>query len=121
MRVLEQADYQKGLYDYGARMRAGMVEAFADEGIEVSTSGFDSVFSLWFSREVPSTYDEALEKVRLDASRITYEELRRNGVIGLPTPWGRYFVSFAHGDEELAITLNAYKAAAREVAQAKVV
>jgi glutamate-1-semialdehyde 2,1-aminomutase len=42
-------------------------------------------------------------------------------VIGLPTPWGRYFVSFAHGDEELAITLNAYKAAAREVAQAKVV
>lgn len=121
MRVLEQADYQKGLYDYGARMRAGMVEAFADEGIEVSTSGFDSVFSLWFSREVPSTYDEALEKVRLDASRITYEELRRNGVIGLPSPWGRYFVSFAHGDEELAITLNAYKAAAREVAQARVV
>lgn len=120
MDTLAAADYRSGLYDYGARMRAGMVDAFASEGIAVSTAGFDSVFSLWFSAEVPATYDDALAKVRIDASRITYEELRRHGVIGLPSPWGRYFISFSHGAEELEITLNAYRHAAAKVAAAKV-
>jgi glutamate-1-semialdehyde 2,1-aminomutase len=118
--TLENVDFQSGLYDYGAKMRAGIVEAFASHGIHVSTAGFDSVFSLWFSETVPANYDEALEKVRIEASRITYEELRRNGVIGLPSPWGRYFVSFAHGEEDLDITLRAFRAAAANVASAKV-
>lgn len=118
--ILSKADYQASLYDFGAKMRSGIVEAYAAEGIAVSTAGFDSVFSLWFTDELPTNYDDALEKVRIDASRINYEELRRNNVIGLPSPWGRYFVSFAHGEEELQITLNAFRAAAHKVAAAKV-
>jgi glutamate-1-semialdehyde 2,1-aminomutase len=118
--ILSKADYQAGLYDFGAKLRAGIVEAYAAEGIAVSTAGFDSVFSLWFSPEVPVNYDDALQKVRIDASRINYEELRRNNVIGLPSPWGRYFVSFSHGDEELEISLSAFRKAAAKVAAAKV-
>jgi len=118
--ILSKADYQTGLYDFGAKLRAGIVEAYAAEGIAVSTAGFDSVFSLWFSPEVPVNYDDALQKVRIDASRINYEELRRNNVIGLPSPWGRYFVSFSHGAEELEISLAAFRKAAAKVAAAKV-
>jgi len=117
--LLERSDYDKGLFDFGRKMRQGIVDAFAAERISVTTSGFDSVFSVWFASKAPHDYDEATQMVRPEANRILYEELRRNGVVGLPTPWGRYFVSFAHDKGDLDQTVNAFKSGARKVAQAK--
>ncbi len=117
--VLAGADYQAGLFDYGARLRAGIVAAYAAEGITVCTAGFDAVFSLWFCATPPRDYDTALAQLNPTATRINYEALRRNGVIALPSPWGRYFVSFAHGEGDLAVTLAGFSAAAKAVAEAQ--
>ncbi len=118
---LSTADYQTGLFDYGAKMRAGIVEAYKAEGLSVCTAGFDAVFSLWFTETPPATYDAAMAALNPTASRLNYEALRRNGVIALPSPWGRYFASFSHGAEELEVTLAAFRAAAASVAEAKCV
>lgn len=115
MDVLSRADYER-LYGYGAAMRRAMVEAFAAEGITAITTGFDSVFSLWFADHAPVTYDEAKALIRPAATAKVYESLRRHGVVALPSPWGRFFVSFAHGDTELEVTTRAFQAAARDLA-----
>ena len=114
--VLSTADYSK-LFAYGAELRRSIVAAFAEHGIAVSTSGVDSLFSLWFAAQPPQTYDEAKAAVRRDASREIFEILRRHHVITLPSPWSRLFISFAHGAQEMKITQDAYRAAAQQLAQ----
>lgn len=116
--LLERSDYDRGLFDFGRKLRIGIAEAFASEQISVTTSGFDSVFSIWFSAQAPRDYDEAVRMVCPEANSVLHEELRRKGVISLPTPWGRYFVSFAHDKDDLDETISAFQSAARKVAQA---
>lgn len=116
MQVLETSSYKR-LFDYGAALRSTIVSVFEAEGITTSTSGFDSVFSVWFSAQPAKTYDEAQQLVRPQATALVYESLRRNGVISLPSPWGRLFVSFAHADAELELTRRALEIAARDLAR----
>ncbi|HSI40311.1 MAG TPA: aminotransferase class III-fold pyridoxal phosphate-dependent enzyme [Xanthobacteraceae bacterium] len=116
MKLLEPQSYAR-LDAYGATLRAAMVEIFAGQGISVTTSGFDSVFSIWFTDIAPKTYDEAKAKLRPEATAQVYETLRRHGVVALPSPWGRFFISFAHGDAEMERTRRALEAAARDLAR----
>lgn len=116
LEYLKAADYEK-LFAYGKRLRSGIVDAFADEGITVCTSGFPSAFSLWFSPTPPTNYAECRERVKPDVSKFLYEQMRREGVVTLPSPWGRLFFSFEHGDAEAEITLNAYRNSARALRQ----
>lgn len=118
MKVLEDEALYTRLFGWGAALRTAMVDAFAGEGIKATTTGFDSVFSLWFTDKAPRTYDEAKAKVRPEAMKRVSDTLRRNGVVALPTVWGRYFVSLAHGDAEMDITARAFREAARELARA---
>lgn len=105
-----------GLSAYGAAMRKALGDIFAAQGVAVSTPGFDAVFSLWFAGQAPRTYEEAKAFLRPQATALTYEVTHRNGVVTLPSPWGRLFMSFAHGDAEMEATCRAYEAAARAVA-----
>jgi glutamate-1-semialdehyde 2,1-aminomutase len=108
---LSQSDFT-ALRAYGERLRTMIVDAFNAEDIQVSTSGISTVFSLWFSEAPPKDYSQALDMVRREASRLVYEQLRREGVITLPSPWGRVFFSFAHGEEDFETSSRAFKAAA---------
>ncbi|GAB4068787.1 aminotransferase class III-fold pyridoxal phosphate-dependent enzyme [Ancylobacter sonchi] len=116
MKLLEDESHYTRLFDWGAALRRAAVEAFTAEGITTITTGFDSVFSLWFTDRMPRNYDEARTKVRPEATRLVSDTLRRHGVVGLPSPWGRYFISFAHGDSEMEVTVQAFRAAARALA-----
>lgn len=49
--------------------------------------------------------------------KLVSDTLRRNGVIGLPTVWGRFFVSLSHVEAEMDITIRAFREAARELAR----
>ncbi|WP_334175707.1 aminotransferase class III-fold pyridoxal phosphate-dependent enzyme, partial [Pseudoxanthobacter sp.] len=106
---------------YGAGLRSAIGDIFAARGIPVVTPGFDAVFSLWFAAEAPRTYEEAKARLRPQATALTYEATRRNGVVTLPSPWGRLFMSFAHGRDEMDITCRAYEAAARALAESGLV
>ena len=116
MKLLEDESHYTRLFDWGATLRRAAVEAFAAEGITAITTGFDSVFSLWFTDRMPRNYDEAKTKVRPEATKRVSDTLRRHGVVSLPSPWGRYFISLAHGDSEMEQTVLAFRAAARDLA-----
>jgi glutamate-1-semialdehyde 2,1-aminomutase len=115
MKHLTGADYE-GLMETGRQLRLGIVNVFANAGIAVSTSGLDSAFSIWFCPERPRTYAEAIKLVDPARSIELHLGLRRTGVMTMPYPWGRLFLSFAHGPGESEKTIAAVAEIAHELA-----
>jgi glutamate-1-semialdehyde 2,1-aminomutase len=112
LRELRSADYTS-LLAQGEALRREIVAAFAQAGIPASTSGIGSVFSLWFAPSPPADYAAARAAVMPDRSLALHLALRREGVVTIPGGWGRIFLSFAHGDAELARTVDAFRKVAR--------
>lgn len=111
--VLKAQDYAAFLAR-GDRLRRSIEAAMATLG-PTCTSGYGSVFSLWFSARPPRTYDEAKAALRPDLSARLHLELRRQGVVTIPGGWGRMFLSFAHSDDDLAATAAAFERAAQRL------
>lgn len=111
MELLDAADYP-ALLARGDMLRAAIVDAFARAGIAVSTSGYGDVFSLWPAPEAPRDYAEARRMLRPDWSAALHAELRRRGVLVMPSGYGRLFLSFAHDQAVLEEIADAFREAA---------
>jgi len=94
---LSNCDYSE-LAARGERFRSGIERAFAASGILVATSGYGTVFNVWFSQAAPESYVEATDKLDERRSLVLHEALRRRGLIAMPSPYGRMYLSFAHDD-----------------------
>jgi glutamate-1-semialdehyde 2,1-aminomutase len=93
--ALEQLDYP-ALLLRGEGLRKAITDVGQDIGRPVSTTGFGSVFTIWFSAAAPRNYSEATSAVRADLTMRLHLELRRRGVLTMPLPFGRLFLSAAH-------------------------
>ena len=109
---LATADYP-ALLARGDGLRAEIERSFANAGGEVCTSGYGSVFSLWFASAPPGDYERAHRLADPARAGRLHAALRRHGVIVMPSAWGRLYVSFAHDDEALGILRDAFRQAAR--------
>jgi glutamate-1-semialdehyde 2,1-aminomutase len=115
METLKASDYAAFLAQ-GDRLRAAIEEAFRDAGVPAASSGFGSVFSLWFGDTVPTDYAAAAKRADAELALKLHLALRRRGVVTIPGAWARLFVSFAHGSREFDQVAEAYRAVARELA-----
>ncbi|MFT3974127.1 MAG: aminotransferase class III-fold pyridoxal phosphate-dependent enzyme [Amaricoccus sp.] len=106
---LKAADYP-ALLARGDRLRAAIVAAFAAIGRSVSTSGFGTVFTLWFADRAPTTYAEAAAIADAELTRRWHLALRRRGALVMPFPFGRLYLSFSH-DEPVCAELASVVAA----------
>jgi glutamate-1-semialdehyde 2,1-aminomutase len=113
--ALRKSDYAAFL-KRGEALRAEITAAFAEAGMTLSTSGIDSVFSLWFADRVPTRYLPAKASIRPDLSAELHLEMRRHGVVTIPSPWGRIFMSFAHSAADCAAVAEAYRQSAKKLA-----
>jgi glutamate-1-semialdehyde 2,1-aminomutase len=118
MAELQKADYAT-LLKNGRRLREGIVKVFADCGMEISTSGFDNVFSLWPTVDAPKTYRQAVNMVDQAFALSLHLSLRRQGINIMPDAWGRMFVTFAHGDDLIDRSITAFSSAAAEIVHQK--
>ena len=111
-----------GALDYNAMLRRGerlrrAIEATARNlGLPLATAGYGSVFTIWFAETPPSTYAEALALQRADLTAQLHLALRRRGVLTMPTPLGRWFLSAAH-DNDVIDALTAATSTALETLQ----
>ena len=112
MTVLSAADYP-ALLARGDALRTWIEARFADEGVPVRAVGFGSVFSLWFGPLAPASYDEAEQMADPNRSLALHLHLRARGMLVMPSPYGRLYVSFAHNDEAFALMREAIDGAAR--------
>ena len=109
---LDAMDYP-ALIARGDAFRAFVEGAFAAEGVAVRTSGYGTVFSLWFAPEAPTDYETARHLADPRLSNDLHLALRQHGVLVMPSPYGRLYVSFAHDDEAFAVMRAAFGQAAR--------
>jgi glutamate-1-semialdehyde 2,1-aminomutase len=112
--LLSTADYP-ALLARGERVRGAIVDAFAAAGRTVSTSGFGSVFTLWFAPRPPATYAEAAEMADPALSLRWHVALRQRGVLAIPFAFGRLYLSFAHDDAVCAELVKIVAAAAEDL------
>ena len=105
------------LFDYGFQLQKMMGDCFSRQGVAISISGHPTIYSLWFSERAPQSYTEALSLIRHDVSRFVYEELGRQGVVTLPSPWGRFFFTFAHDEPDFEVSAAAFESAAKQLSR----
>ena len=117
MGMLATADYA-GLLAQGAAFRAEMQAILRSTGVAVSTTGLDSCFTLWFTDDAPATYAEAARVVRGDLGLVLHHAMRRHGAMTVPSLYGRYYLSFAHDAEAMAVLTAAVATSAEAVAEA---
>ena len=86
--ALDIVDYKKQIENVMTLRR--QLEEFG-----VTTSGAGLVFSVWFTPSAPHNFSAAL-KACSEHNIALHMNLRKRGVITMPTPLGRLFFSFAH-------------------------
>ena len=111
MSTLAVMDYP-ALIARGDALRVAIEAYFRDEGIAVRTSGFGTVFSIWFGPAVPADYEAAQAVVDPGRSMTLHMELRKHGVLVMPSVYGRLYVSFAHDEEAFRLLHDAFAGAA---------
>lgn len=120
MRLLGAQDYT-ALQARGDALRAHIAASFAAVGLPACTSGYGDVFAIWFAEAPPATYADAIALADSARSLQLHLALRRRGVIVLPSPFGRHYVTFAHDDAAMAIAHAGFAGAAEAMAGAAAV
>jgi len=113
-KLLEDLDYG-AMMRRGERLRRAIEDAARNAGISLATSGYGSVFTIWFAETPPATYAEALSLQRADLTSKMHLALRRRGVLTMPVPLGRWFISGAHDDAVIDAMIDAASAALEEL------
>ncbi len=106
---LERLDY-RAMMRRGERLRRAIEAAGKSMGLPLATSGYGSVFTIWFAETPPTTYAEALALQRPDLTAELHLALRRRGVLTMPSPLGRWFLSAAHDDAVIEALIAAASA-----------
>lgn len=113
--VIDTVDYQR-LRDSGDRLREAIRAGFAEVGIDVVTSGYGTVFTVWRGTEPPTTYKQATEMVDPAFTTAMHLALRRAGLMSMFNPYGRHYISARHDDEVLGACAEAFRQAAKSIA-----
>jgi len=113
---LAACDYQN-LLERGEYLQQEIAKLFGGIGIDIATNGYGSVFSLWPCKKAPATYTQALQVVNPDFSLALHLALREQGLLVMPSAWGRLYLSMAH-DESVIEQIKAAFARALSINQA---
>jgi glutamate-1-semialdehyde 2,1-aminomutase len=92
---LTELDYA-ALLSNGNAVRRQIEEVGAQIGLPISTSGYGSVFTVWFAERAPQDYTEVLSLSNPALWSRIHLEMRRNSALVMPDPLGRVFISAAH-------------------------
>ena len=110
---LDNSDYEQ-LIQRGNDLRVAVEAIFESHGVIISTSGYGNVFGVWLGAKTPVTYEQAVEIANPAFTKALHLALREAGVLIMPSPYGRIYISFEHNSiviEEMKVAFE--KAAAK--------
>ena len=108
--ILERDSVPERINELGASMRSVLSELVRDSDVEGCVSGVGSMFKLFFSpgSVAVKNYADALGCDKAKYTRF-FHKMLSSGVFLPPSQFETNFVSFAHTDEDIVRTLEAYK------------
>ena len=101
------------LWNTGRRLREGLMEICADNGLAVQSSGEDPIFDIYFIDKPVLNYRDGLAANGNLMARLNHGLLERGILKGWPQ---KYYPSLVHTDEDVELTLNAVRDVARTLA-----
>jgi glutamate-1-semialdehyde 2,1-aminomutase len=112
--LLDQSDYAL-LIQRGDDLRTAIETTFKSHGITIATSGYGNVFGIWLAASAPVTYEEASRIANPGFTKALHLALREAGVLMMPSPYGRIYISFEHSDDVIEEMKAAFDIAARQL------
>ncbi|MFG0632032.1 aspartate aminotransferase family protein [Pseudomonas sp. xss_2] len=112
---LDAADY-KELTARGNELRDSIVEIFKGVGITITTSGYGNVFGIWLGDQEPRNYEEAAKLANPAFTKSLHLALREAGLMIMPSPYGRLYISFEHAPTVIEEMKASFKYAAAKLA-----
>ena len=117
LKVLERPGVYEHLHHIGGRLRREITAIGARHGFSAQTPGEDAVFGVRFtSLEAPRTWEDLLTADK-DLGQQWAIELLKRGI--LVNPNEKFYISIAHTDADVDVTLEAVEAAFVELAKAR--
>lgn len=104
----------EGLFDKGRRLMQGLSDAMSRAGVPCQVTGEPPAFQPWFSDSVVRNFRDMLQADPARNLRFTELLLDR----GILKAHEKFFVSTAHGEAEIELTLEAYRDVAEALASA---
>ncbi len=108
--IIEIEGVPRRINEFGARLNTALSEILADSGVEGCVSGVGSMFKVFFSaggKEVRN-YADALSCDKNKYLRFFHKMLSA-GIFLPPSQFETNFISFAHTEEDVERTTEAYK------------
>ncbi len=118
LRALQQPGVYERLEDTARALTAGLSEAAAETGVELTTAAVGGMFGFFFHPGPVRSFEDA-KKAHGARFRRFFAAMLEGGVYLAPSPFEAGFVSLAHGRRELAATLEAARAAFRKAARVR--
>lgn len=108
--ILERDNVPEMLNELGASMRAALCDLARDSDVEAYVSGVGSMFKVFFSPDSAEirNYADALSCDKAKYMRF-FHKMLSSGVFLPPSQFETNFISFAHSDEDIERTIEAYK------------
>ncbi len=100
-----------------ARLGAGLSEVLASEGVTAQVPVVGTLLGLFFSGAPVRDYAGARLAAAGGRYAAFFNEMAVRGVAFAPSPYEVAFTSLAHGEEEVELTLEAARGAAREISR----
>ncbi|WP_397452089.1 aspartate aminotransferase family protein [Pseudomonas sp. NA-150] len=113
---LDDRDYEH-LIRRGNELRVAIEAIFNSHGMTVTTSGYGNVFGIWLAAHAPTTYEEALRSANLVFTKALHLALREAGVLMMPSPYGRIYISFDHNHIVVGEMKVAFEKAATKLSE----
>jgi glutamate-1-semialdehyde 2,1-aminomutase len=108
--ILEREQVPQRINKLGERMRTALSEIVRDFGVEASVSGVGSMFKVFFSAGGSRVKNYA-DALRCDKERYMrlFHAMLSSGIFLPPSQFETNFISFAHTEEDIERTIEAYK------------
>lgn len=97
----------QSLFNRSEHLMRGMSERLKSAGFECEVVGVGPLFQVWFTDSPIRNYRDAVRFARKDLFRIWWEEMMSRGVLFHPDAFENLFISFAHTDTDVELTLQA--------------
>jgi len=109
----ENPPYEK-LFRLGEKIKRGMEKIIRGAGVSVFAQGVGPMFQIWFSDRTITNYREAIKYSKKDQYLAFYQAMLKRNVFFNPEQFEIWFISTAHTDEDIDITLEKTKGAIKE-------
>ncbi len=117
LELIQAPDFHAKLTVQTKKLVDGLVAAAKEAGVVFSAQNVGGMFGLYFSATCPTSYDEMMQSNK-EAFNMFFHSMLDSGIYLGPSAFEAGFVSAAHTDEDIAVTIEVAKKAFRLVATA---